>query len=277
MNVREILKKYDIHPKKSLGQNFLTAVPTLEKIVRELAPTPNDKVLEIGPGPGIMTKMLTEHAKFVAAIETDKKMIKILENEWGDTSNLHIIHGDVLDTNLEKLLQKKNDWIFIGNIPYNITAPLLFHIRKHRRFFRYGLLLIQREVADRITASPGSKDYGILSIAMQSVARIKKSFNVSASSFHPAPKVESAVIRISFEGEPPYKIEDLDFFTTVVKAAFSTRRKRLANSLSQSRLLDIPKEDIEDTIKKVGIDKDARAEVIKIDTFIELTNALARV
>lgn len=268
-SINSILRKYNIHPKKSLGQNFLTAVPTLEKIVRTLNPSPNDKVLEIGPGVGVMTKMLTDAAKFVAAIEADKEMISLLESEWGNIPNLHVIHGDVLDTNLEKLLGGRS-WIFVGNIPYNITSPLIFHIRRYRHLFRYGLLTIQKEVADRLVAKPGTKDYGILSIAVQAVGEVKKCFNISAESFYPKPKVESSVIRISFEGKPPHDIPDLDFFTSIVRAAFSTRRKKLKNALSQSSLLEIQSGLIKDALDELEIPENTRAEELDISTFVRL-------
>lgn len=274
MNILKLLKKYDIHPKKSLGQNFLIASPTLEKIVRELDPKAKDKVLEIGPGPGAMTTMLAEKAGFVAAVETDKEMVNILEKEWGTTANLHIIHGDALDTNLEKLVGNGGKWLFVGNIPYNITSPLLFHLRKFRHCFRYGLLTIQKEVADRIVAAPGTKDYGILSIAMQATSTVTRCFNVSASSFYPPPKVESTVIKISFEEKPKYNIQDLEFFTRVVRAAFSTRRKKLKNSLAGSSYLDIPAETISKATELAGIKENSRAEELNIETFAHLAEIL---
>jgi 16S rRNA (adenine1518-N6/adenine1519-N6)-dimethyltransferase len=275
LNILSLLKKYNIHPKKSLGQNFLTAVPTIEKIVSTLMPTKDDKILEIGPGPGVMTKMFTEYAKFVAAIEADKQMVHLLENEWGMIPNLHIISGDILDTNLDKLLGGEGKWLFVGNIPYNISSPLLFHLRKFREHFKYGLLMLQKEVAVRLTASPGSKDYGILSIAMQAVAKVKHCFNVSSTSFYPEPKVDSAIVKISFEDGTPYDIDDLNFFTVVVRAAFSTRRKKLKNALIQSNLIDIPAEKIASAIKEAGISDNRRAEELDIPTFIKLTNLLS--
>lgn len=276
MNIYHLLKKYGIRPKKSLGQNFLVAAPTIEKIVRELAPGPQDKILEIGAGCGVMTRILSESAGFVAAVETDKKLAEILENELGRIPNLHIIHGDILDTSLDKLMAGKDRWLFIGNIPYNITAPLLFHLRKSRERFKYGVITIQKEVADRLVASPGSKDYGILSIAIQSVAAVEKCFKISPSSFYPEPKVDSMVVRISFEAKLPYKIPDLDFFTTVVRAAFSTRRKKLKNALAQSMLLDIPGKTIANAIASLGIPESSRAEELDINTFVQLSKILHR-
>lgn len=282
MNVRSLLTKYNIHPKKRLGQNFLVAVPTLEKIVRHLGVTKEDKVLEIGPGPGVMTKMLADQAKFVAAIESDKEMVRLLEAEWGSLPNLHIIHGDILDTNIKKLLEgltapsppEGRPWLFIGNIPYNITSPLLFHLRRFRTCFKYGLLTMQKEVADRLAASPGTKSYGILSIALQVISKVEKCFNISPSSFFPEPKVESTVVKISFERKPLYDIPDLDFFTTVVRAAFSTRRKKIKNALTQSRLLDMPPEKITQAIRDADISEDSRAEELDIAALARLARGM---
>ncbi len=275
MNIRELLEKHDIHPKKRLGQNFLIAYPTVEKIVRTVAASSEDKVLEIGPGPGIIAKLLTDQAKFVAAVDPDKEMIRVMETEWGDIPNLHIIQGDILDSNLDKLLgPSKDPWIFVGNIPYNITSPLLFHFRKFRHRFKRGVLMIQKEVADRLLASPGTKEYGILTIAMQIVADIERAFNVSPSSFYPPPKVDSTVIEIEFLEKPRVPITDLDFFTTVVRAAFSTRRKKIKNALKQSGLLQLPAEAIESGLQAAGILDDSRAEELDIETFAKLARYL---
>jgi len=275
MNIRELLEKHNIHPKKRLGQNFLIAYPTIEKIVRTVAPSAEDKVLEIGSGPGIIAKLLTEKAKFVAAIDPDKEMIRVLETEWGEIPNLHIIQGDILDTNLDKLLGDSDEpWLFVGNIPYNITSPLLFHLRKFRHRFKRGVLMIQKEVADRLLASPGTKEYGILTIAMQVVADIERAFNVSPSSFYPPPKVDSTVIEIEFLKEPRVPITDLDFFTKVVRAAFSTRRKKIKNALKQSGLLQVSAETIETALQAAGILDDSRAEELDIETFAKLAHHL---
>lgn len=278
MSIIKLLKKYNIEPKKGLGQNFLIAEPTVKKIVDILNINKNDKVLEIGPGPGTMTNLILEKAKFVAAIETDKNMIRILEEEYGHIENLHIIHGNILDSNLEKLLSPdKGKWVFIGNIPYNITSPILFHLRKFRHCFSRGLLMVQKEVAIRMTASKGTKDYGILSIAIQAVAEVKKCFNVSASSFQPEPKVDSTVVSIDFDKASNYNIDDLDFFTRVVRAAFSTRRKTIKNALLQSNMIDIGLREIETALKTTGIKESARAEQLDIQTFAKLVKVMRQV
>lgn len=274
MNIFSILKKYNIHPKRRLGQNFMVAYPTIEKIVNLLEISPFDKVFEIGPGIGVMTKLLTERARFVAAIESDREMADLLENELGGTPNLHIIHGDVLDANLEKLLGRSEKWLFIGNIPYNITSPILFHIRDYRRCFRRGVLTVQKEVAEKIVAQPGCKNYGILSILMQATSKIERCFNISPSSFLPKPSVDSSAIKIEFYEDDPYGVGDFDHFAKTVRAAFSARRKKLKNSLAQSHFLNSAQDDIETAIRSAGLTGEERAEELSIETFVLLAKVL---
>ena len=233
MNIRELLEKHDIHPKKRLGQNFLIAYPTVEKIVRTVAASSEDKVLEIGPGPGIIAKLLTDQAKFVAAVDPDKEMIRVMETEWGDIPNLHIIQGDILDSNLDKLLgPSKDPWIFVGNIPYNITSPLLFHFRKFRHRFKRGVLMIQKEVADRILAKTNSKNYGRLSIISNWRLNIKKEFNISPQCFFPKPKVNSTLLSFVPKKEF-YYIKNPENLEKITRIFFNQRRKMIKNPLKQ--------------------------------------------
>lgn len=280
MSIVSLLKKYDIHPRKKFGQNFLTAVPTIEKIVSALGASKDDFVIEIGPGTGIMTRILSEKAGFVAAVETDDAMFDLLEREYGDIPNLHIIHGDILDADLETLLNGRNKdaskkWLFIGNIPYNITSPIIFHLRKYRHLFDRGILTMQKEVAERLTAEPRTKDYGILTIALGAVASVNPLFNISPESFSPKPKVVSSVVEIDFSKKPDYQIDDLDFFTKVVRSSFGTRRKKLKNSMSNSGFLDIPSKIIDEAIKSCGINDNARAEELDIKDFARLASKLS--
>lgn len=280
MSISCLLKKYNIRPKKGLGQNFLVEEPTIDKIIRTLSPSGNDKILEVGPGLGVMTKKLSLVSKFVAAVETDKEMINILENELGQAENIHIIHGDILDTNLDKLVRgpgvnpSKEKWLFVGNIPYNITSTLLFHIRKYRHLFDRGVITIQKEVAARLVAVPCCKDYGILSVGLQAVADIKRCFNISPESFFPRPGVDSSVIEIKFPNRPKFDIVDIDFFSSVVRAAFSTRRKKIKNAMEQSSLIDVEKEVLLEAFKKAEISPDSRAEEVEIKKFVNLANIL---
>lgn len=273
-SVQHLLRKYEIHPSKALGQNFLTAVPTLEKIVDTLNPKADEKVLEIGPGLGLMTRILADKAHLVAAVEMDPKMVRILQNEWEAVSNIMIIQGDILRTNLEKLCGGKLPWVFAGNIPYNISTPILFHLRDARQLFTRGVLTMQKEVADRLAAAPGSKDYGILSILIQAVADIDREFLISAESFYPAPKVESALVSIHFHKTPKFDIKDEKIFANVVKAAFGTRRKMLKNAMSTSPLFALQPHIIAPALEAAGIEGTVRAEELSIEDFARLSNEI---
>lgn len=260
-----------MHLKKSLGQHLLVAEPTLEKIVRTLAPSKEDTVLEIGPGTGKLTRHLAGAAGHVIAVEKDPEMAELLFNvsakqpadRQGSTfNNIEIVNADFLEFDLTcKLTNLKTHQLFCGNLPYNISTPILFKLRDHRRLFSHGVVTIQREVAERLVAKPGCKDYGILSILMQSKAVIKKCFNISPRAFFPPPKVTSSVVKITFPEPPPYEIADEDLFAKVVRTVFQKRRKMIRNSLPEELL---------PALEMAGIESTRRPEDISIDEFIRL-------
>lgn len=261
--------------KKSLGQHLLVAEPTLEKISRTLAPTKDDTVLEIGPGTGKLTRHLAKYAGRVIAVEKDREMaealkVQCLPRAWSRGSmfqNVEIVHADFLKLDLTQTLKHLNtQTLFCGNIPYNISTPILFKLREHRHLFDRGVVTVQREVAQRLVAKPGGKDYGILSIMMQLVAVIEKCFNISAKSFIPPPKVVSSLVKITFPKKPPYHIEDETLFSKIVKSAFHMRRKMIRNS--------IPKEYLW-ALKEAGIDNTRRPETLSIPEFAKLCNVIS--
>lgn len=250
--------------KKSLGQHILVAAPTAEKIVRTLSPSKDDVVLEIGPGRGALTKHISKIAGRVIAIEKDLEMIERLESL--NLENLEIIHADFLKCDLNSVLTRVLAYerarvLFCGNLPYNISTPILFKLKENAKLFSRGIIMIQREVAERLVAKPGTKDYGVLSIMIQVAARMKKCFNVSAKSFFPPPKVTSAVVEMDFSDPPPYKVDDPSAFAYVVKSTFKTRRKMIRNS--------IPKEYLP-ALEKAGIAPTRRPETLSIDEFIAI-------
>lgn len=256
-----------MHLKKYLGQHILVAEPTVEKIVRTLNPTKEDTILEIGPGTGKLTKHLLKSAGSVIAIEKDQEMISNLKSQISDLENLRIIHDDFLNINLESLLLSmqscgRTSALFAGNLPYNISTPILFKLKENKKLFRRGIVMVQKEVAVRLTAKPGGKDYGVLSIMMQSAAVMKKCFDVSPKSFVPPPKVTSSVVLIEFPEKLPYLIENTDVFERIVKSAFQQRRKMIRNS--------IPKEYLP-ALKAANIDPMRRPETLTIDEFAKLS------
>ncbi len=254
--------------KKSFGQHLLIAGPTTEKIVRTLGASNTDVVLEIGPGSGNMTEHLLRSGAKVVAIEKDGDMVARLAERFGDTKNLVVVHGDFLKTDLEELFgHLASKALFCGNLPYNISTPILFKLLESKRLFSHGLVMVQREVALRMTARAGGKDYGVLGIMLQSRARLKKCFDVSPKSFLPPPKVWSSIVAIDFPETPPYDIARPDIFEKIVKLSFQSRRKMLRNGVPQEYLF---------ALEVAGIDGRRRPETLSIDEFVAIADAAVK-
>lgn len=274
-SIESLLKKYRIYPKKSLGQHFLTRKPTLEKIVTALGIRHSDDVLEIGAGPGVMTAMIAERARNVFAVEKDRMFAAIYENEFGQFKNIHFLYCDILKLDFKKDLKGAVPPIkVIGNIPYNISSPILFLLLENKSLFSSAVLTVQQEVARRILARPNTKDYGILSILIQTQARARKLFEIRPTCFFPPPEVVSTVIRLDFEPMPEIKIADMDLFRRLVKAAFGQRRKTIKNSLTGAKSFKITGEEIVQALAHCKIDPMRRAETLLISEYVELANYL---
>jgi 16S rRNA (adenine1518-N6/adenine1519-N6)-dimethyltransferase len=253
--------------KKTLGQHLLVNKSALEKIVRSLNPSKQDIVMEIGPGTGNLTKILAEHAGTVIAIEKDMEMVERLNILSQDFKNLKIIHADFLKLDLPSLFYDLrfaiyNSRLFCGNLPYNISTPILFKLRDNKEMFSRGVIMVQREVAKRLVAKPGNKDYGVLSIMLQTDAGIKKIFDLSPGSFLPPPKVTSTVLSVEFPSPPPYQVKKRDQFEQIVKGAFNQRRKMIRNTLPPELL---------SLLKTVNIKPTDRPENLSIADFIKLS------
>lgn len=267
-SIASLLKKYRIVPKKRLGQHFLAAPPTLAKIVRSLNPTLHDSVLEIGSGLGLMTAMLAAQCKNVIAVEYDKTLLAVAKEEFGHIDNISWIHADILDLSFENFLPQHAK--IIGNIPYEITSPILFKLLDAANLVSSAVLLIQKEVAKRIVASPKTKDYGILAVCLQQGAKCQRLFDVSAKSFIPAPSVTSSVVRLDFS---PINPRNTSWFRTVVRTAFNKRRKTLRNALLTSAL-KFDEEGIDGAFRKADIDGGRRPETLSVQEFERLAKAL---
>ena len=278
-SVQSILKKHGIQPKKRLGQHFLSPMPTIEKIVAALGTTRDDKVIEIGPGLGVMTSLVARDADHVYAIDKDAAMIDVARAEFGDIENITWVEEDILNVPLCEIVQKlacvrKGERIrVIGNLPYNISSPILFCMLDHREMIARAVIMIQKEVADRIVAKPGGKEYGILSVLTQAFADCTKLFNVSAKSFIPPPEVTSAVLRIDFK-EGNCGIEDEARFRAIVKGAFGKRRKTLRNALIGARDLKLDQAKLDDALADAAIDPRRRPETLSVEEFVKLANLL---
>ena len=259
-----------IPPKKSLGQNFLIDKSVVSRIVEAAKVGPEDFVVEIGPGTGVMTRELVKKAGRVMAIEVDDRLIRGLRREFADSENVEIIHEDALKFDFGRLGEKAK---VIANLPYYISTPIISRLIAARENVSLMLLMLQKEVAERITAPPGGKEYGYLSVMVQLYAEGRTLFTVPPGAFLPVPKVESAVVLLRVLDEPAAQCRDFAMFERVVSAAFSQRRKTLRNTLKASRL--VTPEAIETAGEKAGIDLVRRGETLSIAEFARLTDALA--
>lgn len=248
-------------PLKKFGQNYLKDQNILKKISDVISPQQNDNIVEIGPGTGALTEKLVQSNCRLTAIEIDKRVIDNLKSDFPDVS---IVENDFLKIDLIHLLRHPNDKLrIVGNIPYNLTSPIIFKMIENNSFIFDSVLMVQYEVAKRMTAKPGIKDYGILAVILSYFTDVKLSFRVSPNVFYPKPKVESAVVHIRFKQLAETKIFQ-DTFISVVKASFGNRRKMLRNSLGNSIFAGLD-------FSECGIDLSQRAEQLSKDDFLLLT------
>jgi 16S rRNA (adenine1518-N6/adenine1519-N6)-dimethyltransferase len=257
-----------IRAKKSLGQNFLKDPHYLAKIADCARLGQDDCVLEIGPGLGHLTSVLAARAKNVLALELDDRLIPILQKEFSAQQHVAIKQADALEYNYESL---SGTWKVVANLPYYISTPIIQKLLIHRNKFSSLTLMLQKEVAERIAAAPGGKEYGYLSVLVQLYTRPRIEFLVPPGAFSPQPDVDSAVVTLTILDRPAVLLKDEAFFIRVVKAAFSQRRKTLRNSLKQ---LDLPKETMDAVLEKTGIDLGRRAETLNVEEFGRLADFL---
>ena len=273
VSIRQELKEYGLIPRKGLGQHFLVDRNILNKIIRTAQVEKEDVVLEVGPGLGEMTIALACQAKKVIAIEIDSKLVTILKEKLKDYGNVEVVKSDILKVDFKNFYKREGQPIkVVANLPYQISTPLLFHFIELKEFFSTLTLMLQKEVAERMVAPPGGKDYGPLSIFVQSFLDISIRFFIKPSAFFPPPKVESAVVHMVWKEKPMIEMKDEEWFKRVVKACFSYRRKTLANALKHSKL-SLP-ESIRSKMEKIGIDSRRRPETLSIQEFASLAETL---
>ncbi len=253
-------------PKKHLGQHFLYDPSILKRIVEAACLLPDETVVEIGPGPGSLTEILSMRAKRVIAIELDRELARKLQNRFAGVSAVEVIHGDALRFPYEEL----GPFSVVANIPYYITTPLIFRLLNARPALRSMTLTMQKEVAERIGAGPGGKAYGVLSVALQFCARPELKFVIPKGAFRPVPKVDSAVVHMEVLKEPAVHVSDEGHFFRVVKAAFSQRRKTLANALKPLA------GDAKNALLAAGVDPGRRAETVTIGEFARIAEELKK-
>ena len=255
-------------PRKRLGQHFLTDPRILGRIVDALAPTAEETVIEIGPGRGALTDVLMQRAARVIAIEVDRDLAGLLRERYANDARLTVVEADVLDTDFGALAL--GPFVLAGNVPYNITTPIMFHALRRPRPLR-AVYLVQREVAERVVAAPGSEHYGALSVNVQSVAHAELVFKVPAGAFQPPPKVESAVLRITPRAEPVLEADEEERYRVLVQAAFGLRRKQLRRVVRT--ICTLGAEAAERVVAEAGLDPEARPEVLSPGDFARLLRA----
>ena len=273
--IKAIKQKFGFKNSKSLGQNFLTDPEVIRAIVSGADVSEKDLVIEIGPGFGVLTDEAAKHAGKVIAIEIDKDLLPVLEFTLAAHKNIEIINEDVLKIDLNELIdsEKIENVKIIGNLPYYITTPILMKLLESNLNAESITVMMQKEVAERILAEPGGKEYGALSVAVQYRTIAETVIEVPRESFFPAPKVDSEVLKLTLRDEPAVKPIDEALFFRLVKAGFSQRRKTILNSLTTS---GYPKEEIADCLEAVGIDNKRRAETLSLQDFCSISDYFSK-
>lgn len=274
----EVLQKYNFSFQKKFGQNFLIDPHVLDKIIAAAEITKDDFVLEIGPGIGTLTQYLAEAAREVVAVEIDSTLIPILEDTLSAYDNVSVINEDVLKVDLRKLAEERNGGKpikVVANLPYYITTPIIMSLFESHVPLKSLTVMVQKEVALRMQAGPGTKDYGALSLAVQYYASPYLAANVPPNCFMPRPNVGSAVIRLTRFEETPVQVKNEKLLFRLIRASFNQRRKTLQNGLVNSQELDFTKEQVAAAIATLGVSPSVRGEALTLEQFAALANALS--
>ena len=276
-NTIEIIQKYGFAFQKRFGQNFLVDTHVLERIIRAAGLTKEDMVLEIGPGIGTMTQYLAENAGRVVAVEIDSNLIPILKETLQAYDNVTVLNEDILKVDIRALAEEYNGGRpikVVANLPYYITTPIIMGLFESQVPIDNITVMVQKEVAERMQAGPGTKDYGALSLAVQYYAEPYIVANVPPNCFIPGPNVGSAVIRLTRHQEMPVKVRDEKLMFSLIRASFNQRRKTLQNGLSNSAELSFSKEEIAAAIQALGLSPTVRGEALTLEQFAGLADAL---
>lgn len=274
-NTIEVLQKYQFIFQKKYGQNFLIDTRVLDKIMGAAEITEKDCVLEIGPGIGTMTQYLAERAGEVVAVEIDRNLIPILEETLSAYTNVTLINQDILKMDVKKLAQERGKALkVVANLPYYITTPIIMGLFENRVPLQSITVMVQREVAERMQAGPGTKDYGALSLAVQYYARPEIVAQVPQNCFIPRPKVGSSVVRLTKYEVPPVAVKAEKQFFAMIRASFNQRRKTLVNGLGNAPELGISKESIVRALEELQLPAAVRGEALTLEQFAALSNLL---
>ena len=265
-NIQQLMRKFNFHPKRRLGQNFLIDKNILRKIIEVTELKQGDVILEIGPGLGALTEELVKRVKNVIAVELDKKLCQILKESLKCHGNVEIIQGDIRKFSFSAYRQDR--FTVIGNLPYYITTPVIVYLLQQRDYISSILITVQKEVAKRLVANPGKKDYGAITCFVRYYANPSILFYIKRTSFWPQPEVDSAFIKLEPSKKPAADVLDEELFFKIIRAAFQKRRKIILNALrdiiSKERLLEI--------FKNMGIDPKRRGETLSLEEFARIAN-----
>ncbi len=273
----EVIQKHGFDFQKKFGQNFLIDPHVLDKIIAAAEITKDDFVLEIGPGIGTMTQALAEAAREVTAVEIDRKLIPILHETLADYDNITILNQDVLKTDIAAIAREKNGGQpikVVANLPYYITTPIIMGLFESQVPVDSITVMVQKEVAQRMQAEPGTKDYGALSLAVQYYAQPYLAANVPPNCFIPRPNVGSAVIRLKRYPQPPVQVKDERLMFALIRASFNQRRKTLLNGLKNAPELPLGREEIQRAFEQTGLSENVRGETLTLAQFAALSDAL---
>lgn len=282
IRTKEILKKYGFSFKKSLGQNFLIDTNILHRIVEHAELTDQSGAIEIGPGIGALTEQLAKRSKKVVAFEIDQRLLPILDDTLSPYSNVKIIHSDILKADVQKVIDQEftdvDKLMVVANLPYYVTTPIILKLLSEQLAINGIVCMLQKEVADRIAAKPGTKEYGSLSIAIQYYTEAETVMVVPKTVFMPQPNVDSAVIRLIKRKEPLVQVKNEEFLFTVTRACFAQRRKTILNNLtSQLPEGKNKKEEIMKALERAAIEPTRRGETLSIEEFGRLSDALLEI
>ncbi|WP_314640878.1 16S rRNA (adenine(1518)-N(6)/adenine(1519)-N(6))-dimethyltransferase RsmA [uncultured Veillonella sp.] len=271
--VHYICKRFDIKMSKKLGQNFLIKRGIVDEIVHAAELTPGEPVLEVGPGIGTLTQGLAQSGADVTAIELDRRLLEVLDTTLASYDNVRIVHGDVLKLDVPTIMNHK-PFKVVANLPYYITTPIIMSLLESKLPIERLVVMVQKEVALRMVAKPGTKDYGALSVAVQYYTEPDIVLDVPPKSFLPAPAVTSSVIRCILRDKPPVDVIDEKLFFRVVKAGFAQRRKTFSNTMKTTGLT---KNQIDELLAKANIDGQRRGETFSLQEFADVANAWASI
>lgn len=274
--VRAVLSRHGFSFSKALGQNFLIDNTVCPRMAEAAVLSPEDGVLEIGPGIGVLTAQLGLRAKKVVAVELDKRLLPVLSETLGEFDNIEVVNGDVLKLDLANLLQEKfadcKRVSVCANLPYYITSPVIMRLLEERLPLSQIVVMVQKEAAERLCAAVGTREAGAVTVAVQYYAEAEKLFSVGRTCFVPSPNVDSAVMRLAVREQPEFLIKDEKFFFKMVKAAFAQRRKTAQNGISAG--LGLPKEQVAQALKNIGLRADVRAEKMTMADLSSLADRL---